>query len=214
MCGVWQRSRSWVVAWLAGVSMAAMAQTPRGIEMDSLIQLVLIPTGASYNVGDWRAGADAKSPINWLHAGIEEAGQRGKMDHGTEYSFVRRGEAVVLMNRQPSHEVLGRRVEPGKWNVQLLGARAGTGALKLSPQTGSHDMPHVLDYLRKRGVALKHLKCFKEAASDGVEVHRMTMKGFQPTYVVYGWSYGSGGGTQDLLVTSDAAVMQTQCWGD
>lgn len=53
-----------------------------------------------------------------------------------------------------------------------------------------------------------------EAASSGVEVHRMTMKGFQPTYVVYGWSYGSGGGTQDLLVTSDAAVMQTQCWGD
>lgn len=71
-----------------------------------------------------------------------------------------------------------------------------------------------LEYLRMKGVALKHLKCVKEAASSGVEVHRMTMKGFQATYVVYGWSYGSGGGTQDLLVTSDAAVMQTQCWGD
>lgn len=65
-----------------------------------------------------------------------------------------------------------------------------------------------------RGVVLKHLKCVKEVASSGVEMHRMTMTGFQPTYVVYGWSYGSGGGTQDLLVTSDAAVMQTQCWGD
>jgi hypothetical protein len=204
------------------VLLMAIGQTPllhaqtssKAIELDQLIRLILIPSTASYNVGDWREGSDAQSPINWLHAGIEEAGPKGRVDYGVSYPFVRRGEVVVTVNRKPTHEVLGRRVEPGKWDVTLFGARAGTAALGLSPQSSSHDMPDLMGYFKKKGIVFKHLKCFKEPPISGNEVHSMLVKGYKPVYLQYGWSAGSGGGSQYLHMTSDQRVLDSGCLGE
>lgn len=190
----------------------AQAQAGR-IELDALIKLALIPSQATYGVGDWRAGAQSGSPIDWLHSGLEETGDRGRQDYGVEFPFRRRGVAIVTIDRKPSHEVLGRRVEPGLWDITLLGARAGVAAMSLAPQTASFDMPDLLGYLKKRTVALVHLKCFNEPPTSGQAVYRMSFKGYKPVYLQYSWSSGSGGDSFFLHLSDDDRVLKTPCMG-
>jgi hypothetical protein len=190
----------------------AQAQAGR-IELDVLIKLALIPSQATYGVGDWRAGAQSGSPIDWLHSGLEETGDRGRQDYGVEFPFRRRGVAIVTIDRKPSHEVLGRRVEPGLWDITLLGARAGVAAMSLAPQTASFDMPDLLGYLKKRTVALVHLKCFNEPPTSGQAVYRMSFKGYKPVYLQYSWSSGSGGDSFFLHLSDDDRVLKTPCMG-
>lgn len=186
----------------------------RGIELEALVRLILLPARASYNVSDWAVGAQAGSPINWLHAGIEDAGDKGSLDYGAEFPFIRRGESVVLINGKPSHQVLGRRVEPGLWDISLLGARAGVMAMTTSPQSNSYELPDLLAYLRQKGFALKLLKCFDEPASSGEQVYRMSLRGYKPAYLRYTWSSGSAGLWAQLHITDDQAVMNSTCMGE
>jgi hypothetical protein len=190
----------------------AQAQAGR-IELDALIKLALIPSQATYGVGDWRAGAQPGSPIEWLHAGLEDAEDKGRQDYGVEFPFRRRGVAIVTIDRKPSHEVLGRRVEPGLWDITLLGARAGVMAMSLAPQTGSFAMPDLLGYLKRRTVALVHLKCFNESLMSGQAVYRMSFKGYKPAYLQYSWSSGSGGSWYFLHLSDDDRVLKTPCMG-
>lgn len=190
----------------------AQAQVGR-MELDALIKLALIPLQANHGLGDWRAGAQPGSPIDWLHAGLEDAQDKGRQDYGVEFPFRRRGVAIVTIDRKPSHEVLGRRVEPGLWDITLLGARAGVSAMSLSPQTSSFDMPDLLAYLKRRTVSLVHLKCFNESPMSGQAVYRMSFKAYKPVYLQYTWSSGSGGNGFHLHLSADDKVLNTPCVG-
>jgi len=93
--------RRFCLTALIGLPWAAVlpahAQAGR-IELDALIKLALIPSQATHGVGHWRAGAQAGSPIDWLHSGLEETGDRGRQDYGVEFPFRR----LVVARMQPS----------------------------------------------------------------------------------------------------------------
>lgn len=214
--------RQWGFGWAMVACLAAAlpvqaqsrAAQAKGIELDALLRLFLIPKSAEHNIGSWAMGAEANTPINWLHAGIVEADPDKQRDYTQPMPYSRSGEAIITVNRKPTHEVLGRQVEPGKWNITLYGPRAGPFAISLTPQTGAHDIPDLKAYLKKKAYGLKHLKCMNEPATSGNELHRLSLQGRRPVYLQYGWSYGSGGGTQYIDIAADADMFKTICFGD
>ena len=101
---------------------AAQSSSSR-IELSQLIQMYMLPDQVSYNVLPWDTGSSPGTPISWRHAGIKDCKAYLAKEFGT--TFCRSGRVVVTIDGKPTHTILGKVIEPGKWEVMLMGSRAG-----------------------------------------------------------------------------------------
>ncbi len=147
------------------------------IELDDFIKLFMLPAEASHNLLDWNTGNEPGTPISWEHEGIKTCEEFKQRASGP--AFCRRGSVVITVNGEPTHTVLGRTVEPGRWTITLEGARGGYDSISLESNLGE-ELP--LDGASRAGIEITSLgDCGR--LTDGHELLRLDAAGKQPIFM-------------------------------
>src|SRR5690606_25134862 len=97
--------------------------------------------------------------------------------------YYKAGEVILTLQGKPTHRVLAKDVEPGRWNVTLYGPRAFVTAAELSMQNNSREVgPDLLEALADSGISLKPYRCPKQShpASGGRTVYAIGAGTMQP----------------------------------
>lgn len=179
---------------LASSALDSVAARRSQIELSQLIQMYMLPKQATYNVLPWDTGSAPGTPITWQHAGIKDC----PTDVGKEFGspFCRFGRVIVTVGGRPTHTVLGKVVEPGNWELVLVGARAGVSYVTIDSASLSQELsPDVLKAAvskARNGIRISRIKSCGEA-SGGSEHFRVTMPGKASAFAREWWSCGSGG---------------------
>lgn len=149
------------------------------IELDELIKLYMLPAGVSYTLG-WETGSEPGTPISWEHAGIKDCDDFHERKFGT--GGCRTGNVVITVNGQPTHTVLERTVEPGRWTITLMGPRAGITYISLESNLGEQLPLEEVVSKADGGIEITSLKdC--GSLSDGSELLRVASSGKQPIFI-------------------------------
>jgi hypothetical protein len=177
------------------------------IEFVELLKLYMLPAdsdlppGAS-TFGDWFAGSSPGTPISWEHEGIKDCDEYQKKEFGTY--FCRTGSVVVTVRGSPTHRVLGKTVEPGRWQVTMMGPRGGFTFVSIDSNVISHEFPGTLERASEGHDDLKitSLRSCDGSYTSGNELFRVTLPGKQPVFVQKGWSCGATGLCSESFVLS------------
>lgn len=100
-----------------------------GIGLGQLLRTFMLPAEANYNVVSWRSGSLPDTPIEWNHRGLKNCSEYVQRHYGTAYC--RAGSVEILINGQPTHTVLGKVIEAGRWDITLMGSRSGVGYVSI-----------------------------------------------------------------------------------
>src|ERR1700691_5659875 len=99
------------------------------IELSQLLELFMLPRTASYNILPWMSGSSAATPIEWNHAGIVECEPTTEKQY--HQMFCRSGSVAIAVKGKITHTVLGKRVQAGRWTIQLMGPHAGADLVEI-----------------------------------------------------------------------------------
>ena len=140
-------------------------------------------------------------------------GLRSVSTGGVSCDVLRTGSVAITVNREPTHTVLGKIVEPGRWKVTLMGPRAGVFFVSIDCNCLSQELNASLGETAS-GLDVTSLKeC--GGPSYGSELLRVTSPGKQPAFIRSTWSCGSGGCGQDFAMAyqpKDAeALFSSKC---
>ena len=194
-------------ALITGAGEAFSQQAQSKIELDRLIQIYM--TSKANHLLSWDTGSEAGTLISWQHAGFMECAPASAwvldLSRDLDGPFCRSGKVLITVRGKPTHTVLERTVEPGRWKIILSGARAGINYVILdsdamSPNfgAGSRLLENVTS---KPGSAI----AVRETGgcgsfSDGSKQFDVTAPGKVTAFVREAWSCGSGGcSTQFIL---------------
>ncbi|MGA8691652.1 MAG: hypothetical protein WB662_17555 [Methyloceanibacter sp.] len=175
------------------------------MELEELVELYMLPEAAAYNVLSWDTGSNAGTPISWEHAGIKECDTYLQREFGTMYC--RTGSVVITIHGSPTHSVLGKTVEPARWKITLMGARAGIFYVSIDCVCLSNELPAPLDLLTQaatktdHGFTVKSLRSCGDAM-DSSQLFQITSLRMQPAFARATWSCGSAGCGVDFVLTS------------
>jgi hypothetical protein len=179
------------------------AQQQTEIAFDELIGLYLLPTGTPQNVLGWDTGSMPGTPISWEHDGVKDCEPYIEKKYGSW--ACRTGTVVITIQGKPTHTVLARTVQPGRWKITLVGARAGAFYVMIDSNVLSGELGSGLlrEAERKTGTGFK-LNSIKKCGgvSSGSELMRITAPGKQSALISESWSCGSGGCSVDYVLTS------------
>ncbi len=178
---------------------AAQSSSSR-IELSQLILMYMLPEQARYNVLPWDTGSTPGTPISWQHAGIKDCTTYLAKEFGSP--FCRSGRTVVTVGGKPTHTVLGRVIEPGNWQVILMGARAGVTYVVfdsdvLSQELSSDLLKDAVSKVRS-GIQVSLIKSC--GGPTGGSAHfRVTSPGKVSAFAREWWTCGSAG--YNIIIT-------------
>lgn len=178
------------------------------IEFDQLIKYFLIEEKSLGTVIGWDAGADQNSPIKWLHDGIKDAPK-----NKDNFSYFRKGEVVITVDKKPTHTILKKKITPGTWTIHMLGSRAGPTNINISMNSVTQEgLPDLITFLNKKGAKLKLQQCPDEPIMDGNTLYSLSFKGFKNAYLVHGWSCGASNCSQDVKLIHANSAPKIECF--
>lgn len=191
-------------AFCCGSTMAAS----NSIELSKLVSTFLLSDDSDF--GSWFVGKTPDSPIKWKTSGLADG-----TECNVEDLFCRTGTAVVTINGKVTHKVLAQKARPGQWLITLSGPRAGVNQVTIESDVSSDsldemDIPTILDKAR---IKLTPIKCFKEMASSGNVLYKITAPNKKPAWLLNEWSCGSGGCTRSFSIYYDVeSTSDVQCF--
>jgi hypothetical protein len=170
------------------------------LELSHLIKLFMLPREASYNILPWASGGDRGTPIEWNHAGIVEC--ESWIERQFHQPFCRSGSVVVTVRGKPTHTVLGKTLEPGRWNIRLMGPHAGASLVEISSDVNSQELdPDLVTHALKVGKADSlSLKSFGSCAEEYSEMFIASGGSYQPLPMTESRSCGSAGCSIEILL--------------
>jgi len=193
-----------IVICLAGIPASFAQSSNSRIELSELIRTFMIPRGVSYNILGWDTGSEAETPISWQHAGLERCPAYVIKELGTQ--FCRTGQATVMVRGKPTHTVLGRVVEPGKWEIILKGPRSGVAFVTLGPGINSQQLGSgLLESASSNAADGFQLSALKSCGvtTSGFRQFRVTALGKEAALAHEEWSCGSAGCSISITLSSD-----------
>lgn len=143
--------------------------------------------------------------IKWNHAGIVEC--EPWIERRFHQPFCRSGSVIVTVRGKPTHTVLGKTVEPDRWNIRLMGPHAGVSLVEISSDVNSQELDpdllaHALKIGRADSLSLKSVG----SCEDHSEMFIASGASYQPLPMTESWSCGSAGCSIELLLgRSDAS---------
>jgi hypothetical protein len=176
------------------VNYAAQAQQSQGrIDLARLILMYMVPQGSNV-ITPWETGSLPGSPITWQHAGIKDCDKVIEADLGVVYC--RSGNVVVTVSGKPTHSILGKVVEPGRWKVTLAGGHAGIIYVVIDSDVLSQELSSgMLRTSASKSGSTIQVRRIKLCGSltDGFEQLSVTAPGKAEAFAREWWTCGSGG---------------------
>jgi len=174
----------------------------KSIDLANLIRLYMLPAGKfESSMLDWSTGSTQGTPIIWEHAGVKDCDPY----HDKEFDAAncRTGHVVVTVNGKPTHTVLGKTVQPGRWKILLMGPRPGASDVEFDSDAISQDLGSGLlqATTAQQGSSLK-LTSIKQcgSSSDGSNLFLVNSPQRQPAYVKETISCGTAGCSVNFLL--------------
>ena len=163
------------------------------IELDELIKLYMLPAGVSYTVLGWDTGSAPGTPISWEHVGTKECEAYREKEFGTPYC--RTGSVVITVYGKPTYTVLGKTVEPGRWEITMMGGMTvGAYYVSLDCNCLSRELAAPLGETASQTDGLKVTSLRNCGyATYSSELFRVSSSGKQPAFVRETWSCGATG---------------------
>lgn len=173
------------------------------LELADFIKMFMEPKGTPATLGDWTFGARQGSPINWKTSGIRETSSAVQ---AAGYYYQRVGEVVFTIDGKPTHQVLERKVVPGRWTITLLGPRGGFTKVNISTPNSQELGSTILEGLKGK-LPLQLYRCKTPSISSGNKVYQVQGTGKKPFWINEEWSCGSAGCSLslDLVFTKNEA---------
>ena len=183
-------------------------ETTSTLELSDLISMLMTKAGHLLN---WATGADKGTPILWHHDGIQDCAPYLSKEHGL--SFCRTGSVVITNRGKATHSVLGRTIEPGRWQITLLGGHAGVRRALISSERSS---PEIRPELLEGAAASISVQLIRKCGiSAPTALFRLRSAGKENAYVIQTLSCGSGGCSAQLTLMHDAneanELIQLSC---
>jgi hypothetical protein len=150
--------------------------------------------------GRWDTGAQPGTPITWI---TEDKYDDPPEDMGTTYGvFARHGKVVLTIKGKPVYQQLKRTIEPGIWEIWLVGPNAGVVIVKIESENGS-DLPFdVSEVLSKAGFNVTLYKGLKERNTTGNFIlYHIESPGGGKAWLAESWGIGTAGGAQEIWIT-------------
>jgi hypothetical protein len=191
----WVRSSAVILVLGADILSCPLAEAKPAArdktEIDQLLITFMLPENASYNVLDWNTGSSGQNAILWRHPGIKDCPKHIE----DQYAFCRLGDAILTNRGKVTHTRLRKFVEPGRWEVALMGARSGVSAVSISSGISSQELEPVALRANLQQSSRLRVTSLKQCggASEGVELMRLVASGKKPAYLTQEWTCGSGG---------------------
>jgi hypothetical protein len=194
---------------LAPQSNPSAPSLQESIELDKLFELYMLPRGVNYNVLPWDTGSAIGTPITWEHTGIKDCEPYWHAQFGTY--FCRSGSVLVTVRAKGTHSVLGKTVQPGGWNVRLMGSRAGVTYVAvdsdvISPELG-HGLLEAVAAKPRNTITVTSIKKCGDY-SNAAELYQITSPGRQLAFVRETLSCGSAGCSIWFVLTSEEEAAQ------
>jgi hypothetical protein len=155
--------------------------------------MYMVPSGANFTP-PWNTGSSPGTPISWQHAGIKDCEQF--VGKELDVPFCRTGNVIITVGGHPTHKILGRVVEPGKWKIVLGGGRAGIVDVLLDSDVLSQELT---SGLLRRSASMAgspiRVSVISKCGSpiDGSEQLNITAPSKEAAIAREWWSCGSGG---------------------
>lgn len=202
---------------IVGTNCTLNAQASVGrMEFTKLIQLYMLPQGASFNEANWDTGSDTKTPISWNHNGTRECEAYLEKEYGVP--FCRNGSIALTILGKPTHTILERTIQPARWNVVLMGSRGGVSFVKISSNVLSQNLdPGLLKAIAKQTHKALTVTSLNQCggSTNGTELLRVVSSGRQAAYIQEKFSCGTAGCGFEFVMMSNEQdaknLMEAAC---
>ena len=181
-----------------GTSVQITAQSPGSLEVIDLIKLLLAEKRVSKN---WSTGAHPGTPISWISEGKDNDPPENIGDSFGHLS--RHGLVILTLKGKPVYKVLKKVVEPGTWDIWLIGPRAGVYLAKIESTSYGPELPiDVCEILQNSRLKVNLYKGVNiRGTTANFIIYLIEGRDGEKTWLAESWSAGTRGGTQDFWIT-------------
>lgn len=147
---------------------------------------------------EWSMASGSNSPVEWLHDGYGTAQKENLFNmwggENWKHWHQRIGEVVITRDGEPTHYGLGKKKEPGKWKITLLGPRSGVSVVTITSDAFA-------DRLLAADILEEEVACRQHVSSTGGNlVYRIRLPGHVFAWLGESFSCGTAGCSADYAV--------------
>lgn len=182
------------------------------IEFEDLLKL-LVPAEAdrdhSPNWFHWHRDSDVADPVSWDRDKRTSKRRRKPMepaysfDNVPDYFIKERGEVVILLNGEPTHEFAFKN-EAVAWEVWLLGPRGFYSEVYLTSDVMGFGGPEVAHGFGASSVLESIPACRNDSGINGSRVFKVNLPGHAPSWLAENYTCGAANCSANYMLFFDS----------